>query len=170
MAVFRAGSGSVSLTNGSGSGRPKNIWILRIRIRTRNTAGIWGLVWFQGSEDACTGPTWSRPSWRKSSRTTARAFSHSRSGAEALSSSETTTDAGQKRAAFLLEIVNLVKDIVQPKLRGVKRGTIRTVLTTAKKAFSHSRSGVETLSSSEATTDAGQRRVAFLLEIVYLAR
>ncbi len=27
------GSGSVSLTNGSGSGRPKNIWILRIRIR-----------------------------------------------------------------------------------------------------------------------------------------
>ncbi len=27
------GSGSVSLTNRSGSGRPKNIWILRIRIR-----------------------------------------------------------------------------------------------------------------------------------------
>jgi hypothetical protein len=25
------GSGSISLTNGSGSGRPKNIWILRIR-------------------------------------------------------------------------------------------------------------------------------------------
>ncbi len=32
------GSGSVSLTNGSGSGRPKNLWILRIRIR--KTAGI----------------------------------------------------------------------------------------------------------------------------------
>ena len=30
--------GSASLTNGSGSGRPKNIWILRIRIR--NT-GYW---------------------------------------------------------------------------------------------------------------------------------
>jgi hypothetical protein len=30
------GSGSVSLTNESESGRPKNIWILRIRIR--NTA------------------------------------------------------------------------------------------------------------------------------------
>jgi hypothetical protein len=27
------GSGSVSLTNGSGSGRPKYMWILRIRIR-----------------------------------------------------------------------------------------------------------------------------------------
>ncbi len=34
-----SGSGSVSLTNGSRfrSGRPKNIWILRIRIRIRNT-------------------------------------------------------------------------------------------------------------------------------------
>jgi hypothetical protein len=31
------GSGTVYLTNGSGSGRPKN---LRIRIRIRNTAGI----------------------------------------------------------------------------------------------------------------------------------
>ncbi len=31
------GSGSVSLTNGSGSGRPKDIWILWIRIRIRNT-------------------------------------------------------------------------------------------------------------------------------------
>jgi hypothetical protein len=27
------GSGSVYLTNGSGSGRPENIWILRIRLR-----------------------------------------------------------------------------------------------------------------------------------------
>jgi hypothetical protein len=76
------GAGSVSLINGSG--RPKNICILRIRIH--NTADIYGLVWFQGSEDACTGPTWSLPSWRKSSKTTAKAFSHSRSGAEALSS------------------------------------------------------------------------------------
>ncbi len=76
------GSGYVSLFNGSG--RPKNIWILRIRIR--NTADIYGLVWFQGSEDACTGPTWSLQSWRKSSRTTAKAFSHSRRGVEALSS------------------------------------------------------------------------------------
>ncbi len=31
------GSGSVYLTNGSGSGRPENILILRIRIRLRNT-------------------------------------------------------------------------------------------------------------------------------------
>ncbi len=31
------GSGSVSLTNGSGSGRPKNIWILRIRIRNTDS-------------------------------------------------------------------------------------------------------------------------------------
>ncbi len=30
-------SGSVSLTTGSGSGRPKNIWILRIQIQIRNT-------------------------------------------------------------------------------------------------------------------------------------
>jgi hypothetical protein len=77
-----AGSGSVYLINGSG--RPKNIWILRIRIH--NTDDIYGLVWFQGSEAACTGPTWSLQSWRKSSRTTAKAFSHSRRGAEALSS------------------------------------------------------------------------------------
>ncbi len=32
-----SGSVSVSQTNGPGSGRPKNIWILRIRIRSRNT-------------------------------------------------------------------------------------------------------------------------------------
>jgi hypothetical protein len=31
------GSGSEYLTNGSGSGRHKNIWILRIRIRIHNT-------------------------------------------------------------------------------------------------------------------------------------
>ncbi len=59
------------------------IWI---RIRISKTADIYGLVWFQVSEDACTGQTWSLQSWRKSSRTTAKAFSHSRSGAEALSS------------------------------------------------------------------------------------
>ncbi len=36
----RIRSGSLSLTNGSGSGRPENIWIprIRIRIRIRNTA------------------------------------------------------------------------------------------------------------------------------------
>jgi hypothetical protein len=34
---FRAGSGSIPLTTGSGSGRPKNMWI-RIRIWIRNTA------------------------------------------------------------------------------------------------------------------------------------
>ncbi len=33
----RDGSGSVHLTNGSGSGRPKNVRILRIRIRIPNT-------------------------------------------------------------------------------------------------------------------------------------
>jgi hypothetical protein len=33
------GSGSVFLTNGSGSGRPKNIWILRIRIRNPGGSG-----------------------------------------------------------------------------------------------------------------------------------
>ncbi len=32
----RAGSGSIPLTNGSGSGRPKNMWI-----RIRNTGSIW---------------------------------------------------------------------------------------------------------------------------------
>ncbi len=33
------GSGSIPLTNGSGSGRPKNMWIrwIRIRIRIRNS-------------------------------------------------------------------------------------------------------------------------------------
>ncbi len=35
----RAESGSIPLTNGSGSGRPKNMWIrwIRIQIRIRNT-------------------------------------------------------------------------------------------------------------------------------------
>ncbi len=35
-----SGSGSIPLTNGSGSGRPKNMWIrwIRIQIRIRNTA------------------------------------------------------------------------------------------------------------------------------------
>jgi len=32
------GSGSIPLTSGSGSGRPKNTWIRWIRIRIRNTA------------------------------------------------------------------------------------------------------------------------------------
>jgi hypothetical protein len=31
---------SVPLTNGSGSGRPKNMWILRIRIRIPNTDNL----------------------------------------------------------------------------------------------------------------------------------
>ncbi len=35
----RAGSGSIPLTSGSGSWRPKNTWIRWIRIRIRNTAG-----------------------------------------------------------------------------------------------------------------------------------
>jgi hypothetical protein len=37
---FKAGSGSIPLTSGSGSGMPKNMWIrwIRIRIRNRNTA------------------------------------------------------------------------------------------------------------------------------------
>jgi hypothetical protein len=36
----RSGSGSIPLTSGSGSGRPKNMWIrwIQIRIRIRNTA------------------------------------------------------------------------------------------------------------------------------------
>jgi hypothetical protein len=33
----RSGTGSKPLTNGSGSGRPKNLWIQLIRIRIRNT-------------------------------------------------------------------------------------------------------------------------------------
>ncbi len=39
LCLMIEGSGSISLTNGSGcgSGRPKNIWILRIRILIRNT-------------------------------------------------------------------------------------------------------------------------------------
>jgi hypothetical protein len=32
-----SGTGSISLTNGSGSGRPKNMWILRIQIEIPNT-------------------------------------------------------------------------------------------------------------------------------------
>ncbi len=36
MLIERSGSGSIPLTNGSGSGRLKNMWI-RIRIRIRNT-------------------------------------------------------------------------------------------------------------------------------------
>jgi hypothetical protein len=44
------GSLSVSLTNGSGSGRPKNIWILRIRIR--NSAVRTGLYLFQEGQKA----------------------------------------------------------------------------------------------------------------------
>jgi hypothetical protein len=32
-----SGSGSIPLTSGSGSGRPKNMWIRKIRIRIRNT-------------------------------------------------------------------------------------------------------------------------------------
>jgi len=34
----RAGSGSIPLTGGSGSGRPKNMWILWIQIRIHNNA------------------------------------------------------------------------------------------------------------------------------------
>ncbi len=39
----RAGSGSIPLTSGSGSERPKNMWIrwIRIRIRIRNTEHKW---------------------------------------------------------------------------------------------------------------------------------
>jgi hypothetical protein len=38
ICFIREGSGSIPLTNGSGSGRPKNTWIRWIRIRIRNTA------------------------------------------------------------------------------------------------------------------------------------
>ncbi len=38
MMIEGSGSRSIPLTNGSGSGRPKNIWIRWIRIRIRNTA------------------------------------------------------------------------------------------------------------------------------------
>jgi hypothetical protein len=44
------GSGSVSLTNKSGSGRPRNIWIQRIRIR--ETAVSTGLYLFQEGQKA----------------------------------------------------------------------------------------------------------------------
>jgi hypothetical protein len=48
------GSGSIPLTNGSGSGRPKNMWIrwIRIwmRIRIRNT-DLMKNVYFQEGED-----------------------------------------------------------------------------------------------------------------------
>jgi hypothetical protein len=39
MMIEESGSGSIPLTNESGSGRPKNMWIrwIRIRIRIRNT-------------------------------------------------------------------------------------------------------------------------------------
>jgi hypothetical protein len=40
MMIEGSGSGSIPLTSGSGSGRPKNMWIrwIRILIRIRNTA------------------------------------------------------------------------------------------------------------------------------------
>ncbi len=41
-----SGSGSLTLTNGSGSRRPKNIWILRIRIR--NTAANTEIQYLDG--------------------------------------------------------------------------------------------------------------------------
>jgi hypothetical protein len=37
MKIEGSGSGSIPLTTGSGSGRPKNMWI-RIRVWIRNTA------------------------------------------------------------------------------------------------------------------------------------
>ncbi len=37
---IRVGSGSIPLTSGSGSRRPKNMWIRWIRIRIHNTAGV----------------------------------------------------------------------------------------------------------------------------------
>jgi hypothetical protein len=37
MMIEGSGSGSTPLTSGSGSGRPKNMWIRWIRIRIRNT-------------------------------------------------------------------------------------------------------------------------------------
>jgi hypothetical protein len=37
MIAEGSGSGSIPLTNGSGSGRPQNMWIRWIRIRIRNT-------------------------------------------------------------------------------------------------------------------------------------
>ncbi len=60
------GSGSVALTNGSGSGRPKNIRILRIRIR--NTGGnyfkfltpmyrfLWRSCWLRSWATLCLAP------------------------------------------------------------------------------------------------------------------
>ena len=41
------GSGSIPLTSGSGSGRPKNMWIRWIRIRIRNTESS-GFLFFAG--------------------------------------------------------------------------------------------------------------------------
>ncbi len=43
---IREGSGSISLLNGSGSGRPKNMRILRIRIRIPNTGKNCGFSYF----------------------------------------------------------------------------------------------------------------------------
>jgi hypothetical protein len=39
MMIEGSGSGSIPLTSGSGSWRPKNMWIRWIRIRIRNTEG-----------------------------------------------------------------------------------------------------------------------------------
>jgi hypothetical protein len=41
----RSGSGSIPLTDGSGSRRPKNMWIQWIRIRVRNTASKTPYSW-----------------------------------------------------------------------------------------------------------------------------
>ncbi len=43
----RAGSGSIPLTSGSGSGRPKNTWIRWIRIRIRYSAFCWKIAEFR---------------------------------------------------------------------------------------------------------------------------
>jgi hypothetical protein len=50
------GSGSIPLTSGSGSGRPKNMWI-RIRSRIRNT-GILCTFFFCAGATLCWEPCW----------------------------------------------------------------------------------------------------------------
>jgi hypothetical protein len=52
LLIERSGSGSITLTNGSGigSGRPKNMWIRWIRIRIRNTESLGSIRIFSGHQ------------------------------------------------------------------------------------------------------------------------
>jgi hypothetical protein len=51
-----ARAGCIPLTNGSGSGRPKNMWIRWIRIRIRNTATSKTIPYVREAEGSLPAP------------------------------------------------------------------------------------------------------------------